>query len=129
VPVKKAARTVDLRKLHRSATDEIDRYVYEYPPGVVGYAWSAEKVSQHLAEMRAALIDPYWADVVRRDTPEQMKSLVPPVERCVVVADDRQRYVLMFDPGAKTYLLAEKREGRLESFGIVGDAVGCFMAR
>ncbi len=53
----------------------------------------------------------------------------PPVSRCAMVADDREGVLLAFDPVVPGFLLVQHRRGALRSFGVNGDAVGCFMAR
>jgi hypothetical protein len=120
---------MDLKQLRRQVELEIDNYVYEYPAGSVGRPWSAEKVKAHLDEFRFALIDPYWANVVRRDTIDQGHSSIPPETECAVVANDRKGTLLAFDPTAAEFLLVKQMENRFVSVGVSGDAVGCFMAR
>jgi hypothetical protein len=53
----------------------------------------------------------------------------PPIDRCVIVADDGRGMLLAFDPVAAEYFLVLRHKGALESFGVNGDAVGCFMER
>lgn len=121
---------MDLTDLQSKVLAEIDSYRYIHADGLVGAAWPEEKVRAQLQEFRSALIVPYWADVVRRDTAEQIKTAHPPVDRCVIVADDRRGMLLAFDPAVAEYLLVQRRgDGALESLGVNGDAVGCFMAR
>jgi hypothetical protein len=120
---------VDLEKLRQRVSAEIASYQYEYPAGAVGRPWSAEKVRAKLSEFRAALVEPYWASVVRRDTIEQIGSADPPIRQCAIVADDSKGTLLAFDPAAAEFLLVRSRLHVLESFGISGDATGCFLAR
>ncbi len=120
---------MDLEELSRRVSAEIDNYVYVYPDGMIGRPLGAEKIRAHLEEMRAALIKPYWAEITLRDTFEQINATKPPVRRCAVVADDAKGALLAFDPVAGRFLLAGRRAGALESYGVDGDAVGCFMAR
>jgi hypothetical protein len=117
---------VDLEELAKRVSAEIDNYVYEYPDGMIGRPLSAETIGDHLQKMRAALIKPYWAEITLRDTLEPTNATV---RRCAVVADDTKGTVLAFDPVAGNFLLACQLGDALESFGIDGDAVGCFMAR
>jgi hypothetical protein len=120
---------VDLKELSRKVSAEIDNYVYVFPKGMVGRPWNAEKVEAQLRELRAALIEPYLATVVRRDTIEQINSADPPQSRCAVVADDGHGNLLVFDLAAAEFLLVRRGTDYLESYGVTGDAVGCFMAR
>jgi hypothetical protein len=117
---------VDLEELRRRVAAEIDSYVYEFPDGMIGKPWSAEKVQAHLQKMRESLIEPYWAEVTLRDTIEQMNAANPPIRRCAIVAN-ADGALPAFDPVADKFLLAHA--DILESYGVDGDAVGCFMAR
>jgi hypothetical protein len=109
---------IDLGALRLTVENEIDTYKYEVPEGAVGNAWPAVKVEAYLREMRTCLVDPYWGDVEIRDTIEQMAETEAAVRRCAVV----------FDPIEEEFLLASKQTGSLSSFGVRGDAVGCFMS-
>lgn len=120
---------MDLTDLRSKVSAEIERYRYEHVDGLVGGAWSEQKVHAALKEFRSALVEPYWADVVRRDTAAQVGMPHPPLDRCAIVADDGTGTLLAFDPAAGEYLLVQRHGGMLESFGVNGDAVGCFMAR
>jgi hypothetical protein len=120
---------VDLKELSRKVSAELDTYVYVYPEGMVGRPWNAEKIEAQLREFRATLIEPYLATVVRRDTIEQINLADPPQSRCAVVADDGRGNLLAFDLATAEFLLVSKGRDHLESYGVNGDAVGCFMAR
>lgn len=120
---------MDLTELQSRVLAEIDGYRYGYAGGLVGGAWSADEVCAKLQVFRRALDELYWADVVRRDTADQIRMAHPPVDHCAIVADDKEGMLLAFDPAAAEYLLVQRREGVLESLGVNGDAVGCFMAR
>jgi hypothetical protein len=65
-------------------------------------------------------VDPYWVDIIGDD--KQRKS-------CVAVADDKKSYLLVFEPEAQIFILVMKKGSDLISFGVDGDAVGCFLAR
>ena len=132
--VLKAARAslesfMDLEKLSRRVSAEIDNYVYEYTNQLVGRPLSPERIKTGILELRSALVEPYWANIIRRDTIEQIKSADPAVCRCAVVAEDGKGILLAFDPAAAEFLLARRSADTLESYGVSGDAVGCFMAR
>jgi hypothetical protein len=47
---------------------------------------------------------------------------------CVTMAED-DGYVLVFDPVDEEYHLAWRSERGLGTWGVRGDAVGCFLAR
>ena len=113
---------LDLAKLRRKVELEIDEYVYEVPEGSIGNPWSPDKVARKLCAFRDALVDPYWVDILDDD-----KKRKP----SVVVADDKMSNLLVFEPGAQKFMLVmRKKEGSdLISFGVDGDAVGCFLAR
>lgn len=111
---------LDLANLRRKIELEIDEYVYEVPKGSIGNPWPLDKVEQELRTFRNALVDPYWIDVVDDD-----KTRKP----CVAVADDNKTYLLVFEPEAQKFMLAMRKGNDLISFGVDGDAVGCFLAR
>jgi hypothetical protein len=111
---------LNLARLRQKVEVEIDEYVYEVPEGSIGISWSPEKVEQQLCAFRKALVDPYWVDIIGDD--KQRKP-------CVAVADDKKSYLLVFEPEAQTFILVMKKGSDLISFGVDGDAVGCFLAR
>ncbi len=111
---------LDLVKLRRKVELEIDEYVYEVPEGSIGNSWPPDKVERQLSAFRNALVDPYWIDVVDDD-----KKRKP----CVAVADDKKSYLLVFEPEVQKFMLVMKQGSDLITFGVDGDAVGCFLAR
>jgi hypothetical protein len=114
--------SVNLEELERYVLDEIESYRYEVPEGALGRPFSAEKVERLLSEMRAALVKPEWRVVEKRDMPDEFE-----LRRCVLVADDRDSYELYYDPLEEDFVLAIGDPP--QTFGVRGDAVGCFMAR
>ncbi|WP_314944706.1 hypothetical protein [Bradyrhizobium cosmicum] len=116
------ARLLDLRELKRTVEREIDDYVYQVPEGSVGNPWPPEKVERELRVFKEALVEPYWVDVVDGD--KQRKS-------CVVIADDKRSYLLVFEPETQKFMLVvpSALSSDLISFGVDGDAVGCFLSR
>jgi hypothetical protein len=111
---------MDLIELRQQVEREIDEYVYLVPEGSVGSPWTAGKVEQHLRAFRSALVEPYWAQII--DDDKQTK-------RCVVIADEKKGTLLVFEPEAQRFMLAMQKVSGLISFGVDGDAVGCFLAR
>src|SRR5262245_46192502 len=121
---------MELEEIKGRVLREIDNYRYEYFEGAVGRPWPAEKLASRLQRLRSALVAPYWAEVARRDTYAQATGAeTPPTCRCAIVSDDGAGTLLAFDPAENEFLLVAKRNDVLESFGVTGDAVGCFMAR
>jgi hypothetical protein len=118
-----------LRDLQTRVATEIAQYVYTVHPRAVGTPWSAEQVASALSEMREALIGPYWTMVELHDTIQQMSLEEPLMRRCIVVADDRQGYLLVWDPIDEEFMLALLCDSLPRSINIRGDAVGCFLAR
>jgi hypothetical protein len=117
-------------RLRREVELEISGYVYEVPPGAVGTPFSPKEIQDHLSLMRLCLVDPHWEEVEVRDTFEQIQTDVGPSRKCITIAEDESGYVLMFDPLENSYVLAYRNKERgLGTFGIRGDAVGCFLAR
>ncbi len=120
---------MDLDQLAREVSQAIETYTYDYPPGMLGQPWDAGRIAAHLDAMRGALVLPRWALVALRDTIEQIRSAEPAKYRCAIVADDRKGTFLVFDVEDKAFMLARDDGNGLESFGVRGDVVGCFMAR
>lgn len=117
-----------MKNLRARVEAEIDGYVYSLPENAIGNPWPSDKVSRLLNELRQALVEPYWADVEIRDTYEQVKLVEGPRQRCIVVADNRKGYFLLWDPACDDFFLAQNIKGTLYSFGVRGDAVGCFLS-
>jgi hypothetical protein len=114
---------LDISGLRRQVEREIDEYVYQLPEGAIGNPWPAEKVEQRLRAFRSALVEPYWANVIDDDKR---------TKRCIVIADEKRGTLLVFEPEAQKFMLAMQsklKEGGLISFGVDGDAVGCFLAQ
>ncbi len=120
---------LELSQFRAEILREIDRYVYEVPDEAVGKSMPATAVSDALSEMRAALIDPYWTTVEIRDTFEQTGHKESLKRRCAAVADDGKGTVLLYDPVEESFVLAQKGTDGLHTFGVRGDAVGCFLSR
>lgn len=118
-----------LSSLRQGVEKEIETYVYECPDDAIGNPWTDEAVQRGLAQFRACLVEPYWAEVEIRDTFDQVSMTVAPRRKCAVVADDRRGMLLLFDPEEKSFVLAECGGAGLTTFGVRGDAVGCFLAR
>jgi hypothetical protein len=118
-----------LSRLRREVEYEIDNYVYEVPDDAIGKPTAEAAIAEGLAQMRSSLVEPYWAEVQIRDTFEQIGMSVVARHRCAVVADDRKGFLLTFDLAEGSFLLAQRGETGLITFGVRGDAVGCFLAR
>ena len=118
-----------LRQLRSKVEREIDQYVYEVPKVALGTPWSQEKVSAELQKMRESLIEPYWTDVQFPIADMGIQPALSSIQRCVVVADDGDGWLLVWDPTGVQFALARLSEGLPRTFGICGDAVGCFLAR
>ena len=120
---------MDTRNLRRTIEQEIDSYVYQQHPAAVGTPMPQEWVSQQLAAMRAALVEPVARLIEIRDSVAQMRGEdAPLVRECLLVADDRGGYELYFDPTSNDFVLAYSGNPPT-TFNVRGDAVGCFMAR
>jgi hypothetical protein len=119
-----------LLRLRRGVEIEIRDYVYEFPAtGMIGNRMPDAWVAESLAQMRTALVNPYWVEVEVRDTIDQIEMDVPILRRSAVVADDGKGTLLLFDPIAGEFALAQRAATGLVTIGVRGDAVGCFLAR
>jgi len=72
----------------------------------IGNRWPDAKVADNLDQMRASLIDPYWAVVELRDTLDQVRMSNSDHRRCAAVADDGKGMVPLFDPVEESFVLA-----------------------
>ena len=61
-------QNINLSQFSAELLREINNYVYEVPEEAIGSPMSPKAVADALAEMRAALIAPYWTTVEIRDT-------------------------------------------------------------
>jgi len=128
IPEPDAAEKDFFRRIRREVECQISGYVYKVPPGAVGTPLSAGEVRSLLDEMRLCLIEPSWEEVVICNTPEEIRTGNGVRRKCVTTAED-DGYVLVFDPVDEEYHLAWRGERGLGTWGIRGDAVGCFLAR
>jgi len=122
-------KEVDLSRLRQRVEKEIETYVYDFPANAIGNPWADTAIQQGLAQFRASLIEPYWAEVEIRDTFAQVGMVGAPRRIVAAVADDGKGVLLMFDPAEDSFVLAERGRTGLTTFGVRGDAVGCFLAR
>ena len=118
-----------LDALRHEVKAALDGYEYSAPGNTIGNPMSDKSVQAGLDEMRAALVQPYWLDVELRDSFEQTKMATAPTRRGAVVADDHKGVLLLFDPVEEEYVLAQRTDRGFATFGVRGDAVGCFLAR
>jgi hypothetical protein len=118
-----------LSRLRSEVEQAIIEYVYVVPNDAIGNPMTDAAVDDGLALLRASLIEPYWEEVEIRDTFEQVGMLSGPRRKCAAVADDRSGMLLLFDPLENSFVLAQRGVRGLITFGIRGDAVGCFLSR
>ena len=118
-----------LRMLRSRLENEIRLYKCEFPEGMAGNPKTEAAITAGLAQMQDCLVDPYWIPVEIRDTFRQIQGETPARRRCAVVADDRKGTFLLFDPTEDSFVLAQRSATGLVTFGVTGDAVGCFLAR
>jgi hypothetical protein len=111
--------------LRQRVEKEIETYVCDFPDDAIGNPWSQAAIQHGLAKFRASLVEPYWTEVEIRDTYEQVGMIEGPRS----VADDGKGMLLLFDPAENSFVLAERGSEGLITFGVRGDAVGCFLAR
>jgi hypothetical protein len=116
------------RKVKLHVESEIHDYVYDHPESAIGQPWGDDRVQASLEEMRNALVEPYWADVLMPDRWDNMRVETSEKRRCVVVADNRKGYLVLWDPEQNIFILGHTTGGPLASWGLTGDAVGCFLS-
>jgi hypothetical protein len=118
-----------LLRLRLKVEQHIETYVYQFPSGMIGNPWSDARIKQGLEQFKRSLVEPYWEEVEIRDTFDQVSMAVAPRRQCAVVADDGEGMLLLFDPVEGSFVLAQREAHGLITFGVRGDAVGCFLAR
>jgi|HubBroStandDraft_1064217.scaffolds.fasta_scaffold00429_24 hypothetical protein len=109
-----------LSQLRHKVEEDIRSYVYVFPDNAIGNRWTDANVAEGLAQMRASLIDPYWAVVELRDTFDQVRTSNSDHRKCAAVADDGKGMVLLFDPVEESFVLAQRTATGLTTFGVRG---------
>ena len=126
---------IDLDRLAADVRRSLDSYEIpdSHPADALGVPLSRGWYQQSLADMRAALISPYWMKM--RDLDPRTGSLV--VLSVAVVADDNEGSMVAYDPadeGEFVLLVHDPdpdaaRGINAVSSGVRRDAVGCFLSR
>jgi hypothetical protein len=116
-----------LPALRRRVEAALESYVYDFPRDSIGNPMREAGMIKELEAMQTALVEPYWVEVEIRDTFQQIDT-VAPKRTCAVVAEDGEM-LLLFDTVSDEYVLAQRTPSGILTFGVRGDAVGCFMAR
>ena len=115
---------MDAASLAEFVRHEIEGFQVPEPhPLQLGLPLPAEWFAGQLAEMRAALVDPYVIEMADGRFPEEGSQLV-----WVVAEDDWIRLAYHPDPEGD-FALVFKDASHPGLSPIRGDAVGCFMAR
>jgi hypothetical protein len=127
-PEPDAADVDFFRQLRREVERQISEYVYQVPRGAIGTPLPADEIRADLKLMRLCLVEPRWEEVDICNTPQEAKTGMGNRRKCVTMAEDKG-YVLVFDQVGNEYYLAWRGERGLGTWGIRGDAVGCFIAR
>src|SRR5215472_13840304 len=114
------------QRLRSEVERQISTYVYSVPPGALGTPLTADEIRADLNKMRLCLIEPHW-EKVHICTPREARTGEGVIRKCVTLAEDNG-YALVYDPVDEEYHLAWRAEHGLGTWGIRGDAVGCFLA-
>ena len=117
----------DLQALKVRVRQAIDAYeIPAHDPEALGSPLPREWFEDGLAEMRAALVEPYLADVLDFDVARGGEV----IRQVPIVADDGDTMLLAYDPDDDADFALVGREGSsLKIYSIRGDAVGCFLTR
>jgi hypothetical protein len=120
---------MDLMALRHALEKEIAEHVCEAHSAAIGLPMSPEWVREQLADMRDALVDPHWREILVRNSACQITgNEEAELRECILLADDRRGHELYFDPVTRDYFLAFSGEPPA-TFAVRSDAVSCFMAR
>jgi hypothetical protein len=117
-----------LQRLRREVERQISDYVYEVHPSAIGTPLSNDQIHAYLDSMRRCLVEPKWEEVHIRNTPEEIRTGLGNKRMCVTLAEENG-YVLVYDRAEDEYHLAWRSDKELATWGVRGDAVGCFIAR
>lgn len=117
-----------LQRLRRDVERQISTYVYQVPAGALGTPLKPDEIRSYLDKMRVCLVEPHWETVNICNNPDEIRTGDGVSRMCVTMAED-ENYVLIFDLVEQEYNLAWRSERGLGTWGIRGDAVGCFLAR
>ncbi|MEN5144615.1 hypothetical protein [Brevundimonas diminuta] len=117
----------DLQTLKARVRQEVDAYEIPAPQSdALGSPLPREWFEDGLGEMRAALVEPYLAEVLDFDVARGGEF----IRQVSIVADDGGAMLLAYDPGDDADFALVGREGSsLKIYSIRGDAVGCFLTR
>ena len=118
---------IDLNALAAQVRVEVETYeVPERHPDLVGSALLPEWFEKGLAEMKAALVEPYWVEM--RDYASVPGEVL--TRQVAVVADEGHEILVAFDPAPDgDFVLTWRSPEQVEFYNVHGDAVGCFLAR
>lgn len=122
-----AADETLFRRLRRDLEAQIANYVYEIPKGAIGNPLPPETISNYLDSMRRCLVEPHWEEAMIC-TPAESFTGTGVTRMCVAMAEEND-YVLIFDPIFGEYHLAYRSADGLDTWGIRGAGVDCFIAR
>ena len=116
----------ELHALRARVLRDIETYDIPSPhPDALGSLLPRDWFERGLAEMRAALVEPYLAEV--QDFDEKRGGRF---QRSVPIVADDQDMLLAYDPGPDSdFALVGRENGQLKIYNIRGDAVGCFLSR
>ena len=118
--------SMDSQQIAAIVNDALESFEHDPSSSTIGTPWSAERVDEAIAELRACLVSPSLRDVRRR--PPEVESEA--IQSLWVVAASSDGYAVFFDPQSREYGLAtEAASGLLESINVGGDLVGTFCAR
>jgi hypothetical protein len=122
---------MDSKAIQAFVHETLAEYRYEPPPpgSTIGTPWSAEKVSDHVNELKASLVEPYLQRFELRETYDQVAQKEPRLAEYWVVAKS-ENYLEWYDPSSGEFGLGEHQEGSSVpvSIGVRGDLVGVFCA-
>ncbi len=105
------------------------RHRCEPTESTVGIPFSADKMSDYVQELKAALIEPRLQRFELRETYEQVVRHAPEYADYWVIAE-RDMFMEWYDPATGDFGLAHRVEGSVNpvSIGVRGDLVGVFAA-
>jgi hypothetical protein len=120
---------MDSERLAELVLQQIDGYQYDPPPGLIGTAFSPEKVRRYIQQLRQALVKPYPQRFELRETAEQIGREPPELAEYWVVAEGGGGYLEWYDPEHGEFGLGVRNgSGMPISIGVRGDVVGVFIA-
>lgn len=107
-----------VHELRQRIAEELGSFVYDVPPTATGRPLPAAAVQKSLHELRRSLVEPYRAEVERRDTFDEVSQMRGTTAEVWIVAHGASDTVVFFDPESDSFGLAQPSATGLTTIGV-----------